>query len=159
LVGHSAGGHLALWAAARDYLPAGSQLYRATPFIPAAVVSLAGIGDLKAFAPLVPLLCGPGILEHLTGEPSSGSRDAYADISPARLPAPQGHIVMISGILDKLVPPYVAYIYAREMRDKRKAPVELVDIPKAGHFDLVTPGTPAWAEVNRYIAAELGLGL
>jgi hypothetical protein len=78
------------------------QLYRATPFVPTAVVSLAGIGDLKAFAPLVPLLCGPGILEHLTGEPSSGSRDAYADISPARLPAPQGHIVMISRILDKL---------------------------------------------------------
>jgi acetyl esterase/lipase len=157
LVGHSAGGHLALWAAARDYLPAGSQLYRATPFVPAAVVSLAGIGDLKAFAPLVPLLCGPGILEHLTGEPSSGSRDAYADISPARLPAPQGHVVMISGILDKLAPPYVAYTYAREMRDKRKAPVELVDIPQAGHFDLVTLGTPAWAEVNRRIETALGL--
>ncbi|MGQ0446661.1 MAG: alpha/beta hydrolase [Beijerinckiaceae bacterium] len=31
LVGHSAGGHLALWAAARNHLPAGSPLYRATP--------------------------------------------------------------------------------------------------------------------------------
>lgn len=59
LVGHSAGGHLALWAAARDYLPAGSQLHRAAPFIPAAVVSLAGIGDLKAYAPLVRCFAGP----------------------------------------------------------------------------------------------------
>jgi acetyl esterase/lipase len=157
LVGHSAGGHLALWAAARGQLPVSSQLYRAAPFVPPAVISLAGIGDLKAFAPLVPLLCGPGILEHLTGEPSSRSGDAYADISPARLPAPEGHIVMISGVLDKLVPPYVAFTYAREMRDKRKAPVELVDVPHAGHFDLVTLGTAAWAEVNRHIKAELGL--
>jgi pimeloyl-ACP methyl ester carboxylesterase len=64
---------------------------------------------------------------------------------------------MVSGILDRLVPPYVAFDYARAMRAKGKALVELVDIPKAGHFDLVTLGTPAWAEVNRYIEAELGL--
>lgn len=159
LVGHSAGGHLALWAAARGQLPEGSQLHRPEPFVPRAVISLAGIGDLKAFAPFVPVICGPGILERLTGAPPSGSRDAYADISPGVLPpAPEGHVVMISGLLDRLVPPYVAYDYARAMRDKREAPVELVDVPQAGHFDLVTLGTPAWAEVNRRIEAALGVG-
>ncbi|MGH6801120.1 MAG: hypothetical protein ACRECZ_06870, partial [Methylocella sp.] len=94
----------------------------------------------------------------LTGAPRPGSRDAYADISPAVLPAPEGHIVMISGVLDRLVPPYVAYDYARAMRDKREAPIELVDVPQAGHFDLVTLGTPAWTEVYRRIEAELGVG-
>jgi hypothetical protein len=64
---------------------------------------------------------------------------------------------MISGVLDRLIPPYVAYDYSRAMRDKRKAPVELIDVLHAGHFDLVTLGTPAWAEVNLCIKAELGL--
>ncbi len=91
LVGHSAGGHLALWAAARDKLPAGSQLHRPAPFVPRAVISLAGIGDLKAFAPLIPVICGPGIFERLTGARSSETTDAFADISPAALPAPEGH--------------------------------------------------------------------
>ncbi|MGH7187034.1 MAG: alpha/beta hydrolase family protein [Pseudomonadota bacterium] len=105
LVGHSAGGHLALWAAVRGQLPADSQLHRDTPFVPCAVISLADVGDLKAFAPFVPVICGPGIIERLTGAPPPTSRDAYADISPAVLPAPEGHVVMISGILDRLVPP------------------------------------------------------
>src|SRR5262245_2723310 len=42
LVGHSAGGHLALWAAVRDRLPASSPIYRADPFIPRSGISLAG---------------------------------------------------------------------------------------------------------------------
>src|SRR3712207_3162077 len=56
LAGHSAGGHLALWAAARRHLPAASPLHQPDPFVPSAVISLAGIGDLKAFARFVPML-------------------------------------------------------------------------------------------------------
>ena len=62
---------------------------------------------------------------------------------------------MISGILDRLVPPYAAHDYARAMRRKQAASPELVDIPGAGHFDLVTPGTSAWEEVRARIAAAL----
>lgn len=152
LVGHSAGGHLALWAAVRDRLPASSPIYRADPFIPRSVISLAGIGDLEAFARLVPLLCGPGVIERLA--PSVNSANRYAEISPAALPAARVPIVMFSGILDRLVPPYVAYDYARAMQ--HATPIELVDIPGAGHFDLVTPGTRAWEEVSARITAALG---
>src|SRR5271156_61409 len=45
-VGHSAGGHLALWAAARRRLPKSSPLYRGNPLSIKAVVSLAGVPDL-----------------------------------------------------------------------------------------------------------------
>jgi fermentation-respiration switch protein FrsA (DUF1100 family) len=65
-------------------------------------------------------------------------------------------VVMISGILDRLVPPYVAHDYARALRRKQGAVIELVDIPEAGHFDLVTPGTAAWDEVMFRIAGALG---
>jgi acetyl esterase/lipase len=154
LVGHSAGGHLALWAMARDTLPETSPLYRAKPFMPGSAISLAGIGDLEAFARFVPVLCGPGVIERLM--PAATSAEAYAEVSPAALPSPKGKVVMISGILDRLVPPYAAHDYARAMRRKQATATERVDIPGAGHFDLVTPGTDAWSEVRGRIKSALG---
>jgi len=156
VVGHSAGGHLALWASLRDRLPEDSPLRSADAFVPRAVISLAGIPDLKAFGRFVPLHCGPGIMERLV--PERASRDPYADISPAQLPPPRGRVVMVSGILDRLVPPYVADDYARSMRRTHAHEVTLIDIPGAGHFDLVTPGTPAWKEVQLQIVKSLNVG-
>jgi acetyl esterase/lipase len=154
LAGHSAGGHLALWAASRDQLPDGHALRGAQPFVPPVVISLGGVGDLKAFARVVQMVCGPGVLEQLV---PANAADPYADVSPLALPPPAGRIIMVSGVLDRAVPPYAAHDYARAMRKKRDAPVELVDIPEAGHFDLVTPGTPAWADISARIAAAVGV--
>jgi hypothetical protein len=126
------------------------------PFEPSAVISLAGIGDLKAFAPLVPMICGPGILERLTNGPPGESGNIHAEISPAALPSPRVHVVMISGVLDRLVPPYVAQDYVRALRERGGMSTELLNIPGAGHFDLVTPGTPAWTEASGRIEAVMG---
>ncbi|HKU17529.1 MAG TPA: alpha/beta hydrolase [Steroidobacteraceae bacterium] len=156
VVGHSAGGHLALWASLRDQLPAGSPLRSTNASIPGSVISLAGVPDLKAFGRFVPLLCGPGIIEKLA--PHGGSIDPYADTSPAQLPPPRGPVVMVSGILDRLVPPYVADDYARSMRRAHSKAVTLVEIPGAGHFDLVTPGTAAWKEVESRIVEAVRAG-
>lgn len=156
VVGHSAGGHLALWASVRHRLPAQSPLRSTDPFVPGAVISLAGIADLKSFGRFVPLLCGPGIIERLV--PQSGLTDPYAHISPAQLPPPSGRVVMVSGILDRLVPPYVADDYARLMRTTHSLAVKLIDISGAGHFDLVTPSAPAWKEVQSQIVDALNVG-
>jgi acetyl esterase/lipase len=153
LVGHSAGGHLALWAASRDRLPDKSALHVATPFVPRNVVSVAGVGDLESFAPLIPKTCGPGIGESLVGKPTAERPDVYADTSPAALPASGASIVMVSGVLDRLVPPYVANDYARAIRDE--VAVELVNVKDAGHFDLMATGS-AWEEVRHLIEAALG---
>ena len=61
---------------------------------------------------------------------------------------------MISGVLDRLVPPYVADDFART---HSTAAIALVDIPGAGHFDLVMPGTPAYATVLQAIRHALGI--
>jgi pimeloyl-ACP methyl ester carboxylesterase len=126
-------------------------LYAPSPFAPHAVISLAGVGDLETFARFVPLFCGPGILERLmpTG--------TIAEVSTAALP-PAAPVVMVSGVLDRLVPPYAAHDYARAQRGKPGAAVRLVDIPQAGHFDLVTPSAPAWEEVRRLVETALGRG-
>jgi acetyl esterase/lipase len=148
LVGHSAGGHLALWAAARKGLPTTSPLHVSSPFMPRAVISLAGVGDLKTFGKFIPLHCGNGILESLA------PADRLAEVSPAALPPPGASIVMVSGVLDRLVPPYVARDYTR-VQQGRADSVRLVDIPGAGHFDLVTPRAPAWADVRQLIETAL----
>jgi acetyl esterase/lipase len=148
LVGHSAGGHLALWAAAREGLPTASPLHVPSPFLPGAVISLAGMGDLKSFARFIPLHCGDGILERLA------PADRLAEVSPAALPPPDAPIVMVSGVLDRLVPPYVAHDYVRARLGPASG-LRLVDIPGAGHFDLVMPGTPAWEDVRRLIETAL----
>jgi acetyl esterase/lipase len=148
LVGHSAGGHLALWAAARKGLPTASPLYVPSPFMPRAVISLAGVGDLKTFAKFIPLHCGDGIRERLA--PS----DRLVEVSPAALTPPNAPVLMVSGVLDRLVPPYVARDYARTQQGKASS-VRLVDIPDAGHFDLVVLSAPAWADVRRLIETAL----
>lgn len=153
LVGHSAGGHLALWAAGRDRLPQASRLRTADPFVPHRVVSLAGVGDLQAFAPLVPGICGQGIIDRLVAAPTEGRGNVFADTSPSSLGATDAQVVMISGVLDRLVPPYVAHDYARSVRSD--ITVKLVNVEGAGHFDLVAPGRPGWDIALSSIEATL----
>ncbi len=49
IVGHSAGGHLALWAGSRANLPNNSLLFNANPLLPAQVIGLAAITDLNGY--------------------------------------------------------------------------------------------------------------
>lgn len=156
LIGHSAGGHLALWAAAREFLPNDSPLRTERPFVPSRVISVAGIGDLKGFMPAIPGICGPGVAERLIGPVSAARPDPFADTSPAALPAPTARVELLSGVLDRLVPPYVAHDHARAMRAKGKD-TTLVNVEGAGHFDFMTPGTPAWDELRRRTEHALGV--
>ncbi len=153
-VGHSAGGHLALWAAGRAALPATSPLRTVDPFVPKAVISLAGIGNLRAAEKLVPVICGPGILEGVTGPTSAARKDVWDDTSPARLLPNAPAKTLISGIYDHVVPPYVALDYAKPVRSKGQT-VTMINIADAGHFDLVSTGTPAWSIVVERIEAAL----
>ena len=66
-VGHSAGGHLALWLAARRRLPASSPLHSADPLPVVAVVSLGGLPDLEAARNLKDAGCGAAAVDRLTG--------------------------------------------------------------------------------------------
>jgi hypothetical protein len=55
---------------------------------------------------------------------------AYSENFASSAAAPKLRVVMISGILDRLVPPYVAHDYARAMRRKQGPLIQLVDIPE-----------------------------
>jgi acetyl esterase/lipase len=151
-VGHSAGGHLALWAAARAKLPPSSPLWRADPLPIRAVVSLGGIGDLDGQGQVFAGACGP-VIPQVVG---AGDRERpYADTSPAELLPTGARVVMISGELDHVMPPATGRAYVAKLQAAGDAG-EAIAIPNASHFDVVIPTTAAWRVVADAIAREMG---
>lgn len=150
-VGHSAGGHLALWAAARRRLPKTSVLYRDNPLPIEAVVSLAGVGDLSEYRAKGPPACGgPRVIDFLDGAVSRGPWDVFNDTSPAELlpiGAPQA---IISGSLDPIVPAAFGVAYAAKAKAAGDQ-VQEVTIAGAGHFELIDPESSAFGEIRSII--------
>lgn len=146
VMGHSAGGHLAVWSAARPHLPKSSPLWAADPLVPRAVVSLAGIDDLEAYHATGPDACGgPGVIESLVDQAGRG-QGAYADTSPPRLLPLRVRQLVVSGAHDPIVPPRFGDAYASAARRSGDA-VEEITFPDAGHFELIDPGSSAWAKL------------
>jgi len=143
-VGHSAGGHLALWLAARRRLPASSPLRTAEPLPIAAAVSLGGLPDLQVARGLEPAGCGAAPVDALTGASAGREGDVYADTSPAAL-LPLGlPQLLVHGALDPLSPPDVGGSYQAVAR-ARGEKVRIIVIEGVGHVELIAPRTAAWA--------------
>ena len=146
--GHSAGGHLALWLAARPRLPAGSPLRTDNPLPIAEVVSLGGLPDLEEAAREPGSGCGTEVIARISG-------GRFAETSVPRL-APLGlPQVLINGRQDRIIPVAYAEGYARPMRaagdDVR---VRMLDA--TGHVELVAPETAAWAAAVAELRRALG---
>jgi len=151
-VGHSAGGHLALWAAARAKLPKASPLWRADPVKIRAVVSLGGIGDLEGQRDVFAGACGPEPIPKIIG--LAERTDAYADTSPAALLPTGSRTVMISGSLDHVMPPPTGVAYVERVR-KAGDSADAIALPGVSHFDVVIPTTAAWGEVVKVVDREI----
>lgn len=134
VAGHSAGGHLALWAAARSKLKPGEELYKSSPIHVRGAVSLAGIPDLQAA--INNRICGT-LAMTLMGGNNLNVPERFAQGSPKEL-APLGvPQIYISGAQDYLVPyQYVAnYVtYGRKKGDN----IALSRFNETGHFEVVT---------------------
>lgn len=146
--GHSAGGHLALWLAARHKLPAHSPLFAPDPLPVRAVLSLAGIPDLAAAA--AQQVCGDAVIELLGGSPAAVA-NRYADASPAALiPLGRPHL-HVHGRADTIVPlDLVTKFTATASQAGDRA--ELVVLEDAGHFELVDATTAACRRVSTLLA-------
>jgi len=139
--GHSAGGHLVLWAAARPGLPAGSSWRRFWGPCPAAhVVSLAGCSSLRLCADWN---LGGGAVRVLMGGGPEDVPERYAVADPAALPPPLVPVTLVHGINDDTVPLRMSQVFTTG---------RLVEIPEAGHFDLIDPQSSAWPRVLSVLA-------
>ena len=124
VLGHSAGGHLALWAAA--VAPAAGLV---------ATVALAPVADL-AGADRERL--GSGAVQAFLGVPAS----SRPELDPVRMMASALPVTLVHGTADTVVPlsQSEAYVAAH-------AATGLRSLPGAGHFALIDPDSAAWPDV------------
>jgi acetyl esterase/lipase len=133
-MGHSAGGQLVLWAAARASLPAGAPGAGAHS-IPDGVIALAPLADLRrAHA----LHCGDGAVAAFLAFPRE---DAFPVADPMLLDAPGVPITIVHGLADDTVPIELSRRYAADGR------ATLIELPGVEHYGLITPGSSAWPTV------------
>jgi len=138
VMGHSAGGHLALWVAARRRLPKDSPVAAADPLPLRGVVALAGVPDLRKGA--AQRVCGNAV-EQLVGSP-----ERYRHASPAELLPLGVEQILVHGALDSIVPPTLSEDYAAAAR-RAGDRVKMRILPDAGHFELIAPKSAAWPAV------------
>ena len=153
-IGHSAGGHLALWLAARPKLPASSPLRTAHPLRIRHVISLGGLPDLEATATNADNGCGTEVVAKLVGPPTPQHPDVYADTSVPRLLPLGTKQDLVNGREDRIIPFVMATDYVGKANAAGDA-ATLHTIPATGHVELIAPETPAWAEAKRLILADL----
>jgi len=135
VMGHSAGGQLALCLASHE--PSVTR-----------VVSLAGVVDLQRAWRLH--LSNDAVVEFLRGTPAEVP-DHYREADPMQLSIPQARQWLVCGSVDDTVPPDFSrdYVTAKQKgAGKEKEDSNLLEIPGAGHFDVIDPNSPAWKSVE-----------
>jgi len=136
VLGHSAGGQLALCLAAHE---AGVK----------AVISLAGVVDLQKAYELH--LSNDAVVEFLGGTPAEVA-DHYREADPMKLEI-HTRQCLVHGAMDDVVPPDFSKDYVKA---KRKEDVRLVEIDGAGHFEVVDPRSGAWEKVEKVVLDAAG---
>ncbi|WP_246610978.1 alpha/beta hydrolase family protein [Aquisediminimonas profunda] len=153
--GHSAGGHLALWLAARSRIPKMSPLFHERPLPIAAAISIGGLPDLEAAQSPPGDTCDAEPVRKLVGMASNERPNVYVDTSPvAMFPfgTPQ---ILVNATRDRIAPPIFAENYAAKAK-LHGTDVRRVTVPDEGHVELIAPGTASWAAELAEIRRALG---
>ncbi|MET7966079.1 alpha/beta hydrolase [Micromonospora sp. NPDC005305] len=131
VVGHSAGGHLALYVAAH------------APATVGGVLALAPVADL---AEAYRLDLDSGAVAALLGGGPADFPDRYAVADPSSLVPIQTRTVVMHGALDQQVPIAISRSWVAAAR-AAGAPATLIELPECEHFGLIAPDSAAWPQV------------
>jgi acetyl esterase/lipase len=145
VVGHSAGGQLALWSASRTQLPAGAP--GAGPFVRFCLaVGQAPVADLAAGAGL-----GDGAVGDLLGGDAAEVPERYAVADPVQLVGHGVPVLLVHGEGDDVVPTDQSQRYA-DAAAVAGDDVQVVVLP-GDHFTVIDPASELWAATVEAIAA------
>jgi acetyl esterase/lipase len=152
VIGHSAGAHLALWAAARHTLPVGSVVRGGNPLRVRAAVAIDGPGDLAGLVGRDAQICGRPVIAPFMGGTPAEVAARYAEGSPlARLPFGAAQYLVSATVLT--ASEAEAYKAAAQRAGDS---VTLLDAPEGGHFGVIAPGTRFWPPVAAFIRQAVG---
>ncbi|HLL92562.1 MAG TPA: alpha/beta hydrolase, partial [Solirubrobacteraceae bacterium] len=153
LLGHSAGGQLALWAASRGRLAPGAPgaLRGQPPVRLCAAISQAGVCDLSTSARRVP----GGAAATLMGGGPDELPERYEAADPMRLLPASAPVLLVHGTADQTV----SVDYSRSYEQAARASggeVELIEIagPEGQHRRHIDPRGEAWSAVTRWLRAS-----
>lgn len=135
-IGHSAGGQLAVWAAARGGL--------------AGAVSQAGALDLER---LHALGTSDGVVGDLLGGGPDEVPDRYAAASPLRRLPIGVPLLLVHGVRDEDVPVELSERFAAAALAAGDD-CELVVLQDEGHYEHLEPGSRSWAAVTAWLATR-----
>ncbi|HUC58257.1 MAG TPA: alpha/beta hydrolase [Streptosporangiaceae bacterium] len=144
LAGHSAGGHLALWAASRHRLPAGSAWQAPAGRGRYGVVALAAVSELVECQRL---RLGVRAADALMGGAPERYPERYALADPASLLPVGTGVRLIHGTADDRVPHQMSVDYAARAREAGDDATQCVLLEGAGHFDVIDPLAAVWPVV------------
>jgi acetyl esterase/lipase len=146
VIGHSAGGHLAAWAAGRRRLPVGAPGAQPRVLVTAAVLQ-AGVLDLTAAARL---RLGNGAVQDFLGAVPAQEPERYAVADPMRLLPTGAALLCVHGAADDDVPVEQSERYATAAAAAGDD-VELTVLP-CDHMALIDPSSDAWATVRTWMS-------
>jgi acetyl esterase/lipase len=139
VVGHSSGGMLVYWLAARPKLPRSSPLYSNNPLHVKAVVNIDAPPDLAAAQPREMKFCPvPGISQFMGGTVAEQPARYAATSAMSLLPIGVPQIIVAGGLLkdsNDLVSSYEA------AANSKGDSVTVLKLEGAGHFDMLAPGS------------------
>lgn len=135
-IGHSAGGHLALWATRPDTRVAVTH-----------AVSLAGVVDLREAARL---RLSSAVVHDLLGGTPEAVPERYAAASPAELLPLGVPQLLVHGERDDTVPVSISRDYTERARAAGDD-VELVVDSRTGHFEHLDPSAGVWSAVRDWL--------
>ena len=152
VMGHSAGGHLALWAAARSRIPADAPVGSEDPLPVHGVLALAPAADLAFLHEEA--VCGD-VIDKLMGGSPGEYPDRYGWSDPVQL-APNGmpQILIIGRYDDAWAPPARSYFAAAEARGDD---VRIIVATESGHFEMIDPDSTTWPLVLEAARELLGV--
>lgn len=146
-IGHSSGGHLAMWLAARAKLPRTSEVAVLQPLALRGVVNLDGPADLKAMFPVQQAVCRRSVVTELMGGSPEEQPARYRLASPVDwlpLGLRQAHLAGAA---------FAAHVSSYEAAMRRAGEVlQATVVADAGHFEFIDPQSDVWPRVVDAVA-------
>ena len=154
ILGHSAGGHLAMWTGTRHRLPPTSSLHVATPLPIRGVINLAGTIDMAENISTMETECHDTVVTGMLGGTPAAVPERYRETSASAM-LPLGiRQILIWGEHENFVPLSLAQRHI-DAATRAGDHARLVIVPAVGHFESANPRSSAWPAVLEAIRSLL----